>query len=109
MHDPARETERDAARIRGGTASGVSKRLAKVAEPKLVPKPPKTLEDAVTFASWLSHAVCIGTLDARTAHESAYALNCFKAAVEKRDLLREVEKLRTELDAARKAQRSGRV
>jgi len=70
-----------------------------------VPKAPKSLDDAVAFASWLTHAVCVGTLDARTAHESAYALNCFKESVAKRDLQREIAALRDQLEALKKGPR----
>jgi hypothetical protein len=56
----------------------------------------------VKFASWLTHAVCSGKIDARTAHEAGYALNVFKAAVEKRDYQREIASLRAEVAAAKK-------
>jgi hypothetical protein len=109
MHDPERTEELKAMRSAAGVASKESKRRAKAALPADVPKAPKTLEDAVQFASWLTWAVCVGALDARTAHESAYALNCFKAAVEKRDLQREIEKLRAELAATKTNQHRPRL
>lgn len=101
-HDEARANEAQQIRAEGGRAGGESKRGAMVALPSEVPDAPKTLDDAADFASWLTRAVCIGTLDARTAHESAYALNCFKAAVEKRDMQREIEQLRKQLDELKK-------
>ena len=44
---------------------------------------------------------CCPGMDARTGHEIGYLVNAFKAAVEKRDLQREIEQLRRELAAAR--------
>jgi hypothetical protein len=103
-HDPSRQAEAREVRAAGGVAAGAAKRAARVTVPgkENVPLPPKTLDDAVKFASWLTHAVCVGTLDARSAHEAGYSLNVFKAAVEKRDLQREIAALRAELAAARK-------
>lgn len=102
MHDDERMAERAAMRTAGGNASKVAKMKAKAANPANVPEAPRTLDDAVKFAAWLTHAVVVGELDARTAHESAYSLNCFKAAVEKRDLQKEIASLRSELAEARK-------
>ena len=102
-HDPARFEEARAMRAKGGVATGISRRKARAANPLFVPKAPQNLEDAARFASWLTHAVTVGTLDARTGHEAAYALRAFQSMVEKRDLLREVESLRAELADARKA------
>ncbi len=100
-HDPERKAAAREVRAAGGRAAGESKRASRPV-PNNVPPPPKTLDDAVKFASWLTHAVCVGTLDARSAHEAGYSLNVFKAAVEKRDLQREIAQLRAELAAARK-------
>lgn len=108
-HDPARIQEARAIRVKGGVAAGVSKRLAKAANPKLVPKPPRTLQDAVDWSSWAMHSVAIGEIDARTGHEVGYLVNAFKAAVEKRDLLREIEALRAELAEAQKLRRGPKV
>ena len=44
-----------------------------------------------------------------TGHEIGYLVNAFKAAVEKRDLLREIEELRAELAQARASQRRPKV
>lgn len=70
-----------------------------------VPPAPETLEDAVRYFAWITHSVAAGTLDARTGHEAAYALNGFKAAVEKRDLQREVEELRRTVEELKKRPR----
>ncbi|HVT38312.1 MAG TPA: hypothetical protein VHE78_04685 [Gemmatimonadaceae bacterium] len=103
QHDAARAVERAAVQAAGGKASAVSKRLAKAALPEDCPRAPKNLEDAVHFLSWLSRAVTVGAIDARTAHEAAYALAGFRAAVEKRDLLRKIADLTAELNASKKS------
>ena len=102
MHDPDRAAERAAMHSAGGDAAKVSKRLAKAADPATVPGAPKTIEDAEKFASWLTHAVCVGEIDARTAHEAAVCLREFRGASEKRIMQRELQGLRAELAAARK-------
>jgi hypothetical protein len=99
QHDPDRADQARALWAMGGRASGERKRRAKAALPEGVPSAPRCLEDAVKFASWLTRAIADGTIDARTGHESAYALNCFKAAAEKRDLERQVADLQAQLKA----------
>lgn len=110
-HDPARQADATEVRAAGGRAAGEVRRKARALLPDKanVPAPPKTLDDAVKFASWLTHAVCVGTLDARSAHEAGYSLNVFKAAVEKRDLQREIAALRAELAAAKKETPSSKL
>lgn len=86
----------------GQRAQVDAKRKAKATEPDGCPPAPRNLEDAAEFASWLTHAVTVGKLDARTAHEAAYSLRAFQAMVEKRDLQREIEGLRADLKEAQK-------
>ncbi len=88
----------------GGQATAVSRRSARAASPANVPRAPQTLQDAVAWSSWAMRAVAVGEIDARTGHEIGYLVNVFKAAVEKRDLQREIEELRAELAAARSRQ-----
>ncbi len=107
MHDPERAEERQRVTASGGRATGVAKRARKTADPEDVPSAPKTLQDAVTWSSWAMHAVACGRIDARTGHEIGYLVNAFKAAVEKRDLERQIHELRAELAAAQK--RPGRL
>lgn len=109
VHDPLRAEEALAVRQAGGRASAVAKRSKKAALPKDVPPAPRTLEDAVRWSSWAMHAVACGRIDGRVGHEIGYLVNAFKAAVEKRDLLTEIEHLRAELDAVRKSQRGPRA
>lgn len=104
VHDPEREERAREVRSAGGRA-GVQARAAR-ARPELpegMPRSePKTLEDAVRWSAWAIHATAAGVIDARTGHEIGYLVNAFKAAVEKRDLQREIESIRDELDQLKK-------
>ena len=100
LHDPERAAEVLAMRQAGGRGRAGFRRTADPELPANVPRAPETLEDAVAWSSWAMHAVAVGEIDARTGHEIGYLVNAFKAAVEKRDLQREIEALRAELAAA---------
>ena len=102
MHDPERVEERRAMHSAGGAAAKVAKRRAKAADPAAVPEIPKTLDDAATYFAWLVDQGARGAMDARTVHECAFALKGFQSAAEKRDMEREIKKLRDELADARK-------
>ena len=106
MHDEARAEQRAVMRSRGGAAAKIARTKAKAADPVTVPGAPKTIEDAEKFASWLTHAVCVGDIDARTAHEAAVCLREFRGASEKRIMEREVKALRAKLAAATKRPRA---
>ena len=93
----------------GGRARGDAVRRARAACPERVPRAPSTLQDAVEWSSWAIRAVATGEIDPRVGHEIGYLVNAFKAAVEKRDLLRELEELRAQLDEARKHPRAVRA
>jgi len=108
-HDPERVDEARAMRVAAGKATGLANRKRRAASPLVVPKPPRTLQDAVEWSSWAMHAVATGEIDARTGHEIGYLVNAFKAAVEKRDLLAEIEALRAELASARASRRRSKV
>lgn len=101
MHDPERVAQRLLMQRRGASNSAVSKRRARAADPSIVPRPPQTLDEAVEWSSWAMHSVAAGELDARTGHEIGYLIARFTEALNKRDLLREVEQLRRDLAAAR--------
>ena len=100
--DRGRGAGRRALRGAGGRSAAVAKRMAKAARPAGVPPAPETLADAAAFASWLTRAITVGDIDARTGHEAAYSLRAFQAMVEKRDLQREIAALREELKAAQR-------
>jgi hypothetical protein len=107
QHDPARVAERAAMRSAGGHAAKVAKVRAHAADPSIVPAAPKTIEDAEKFASWLTHAVCTGKIDARTAHEAAVCLREFRGASEKRIMERELKALRAALADAKRGRAKG--
>jgi hypothetical protein len=93
FHDPGRVAEVREMRAKGGVAAGRAKQKAKTAQPEDVPAPPTSLDDAVRYFAWITHAVSTGKLDARTGHEAAYSLNGFKAAIASRDIQREMAAL----------------
>lgn len=101
-HDPAMAEEMTRRRLKGNASRTLVATTAKAALVHGVPDAPQTLEDAVQWSSWAMHAVATGALDARVGHEIGYLVNAFKAAVEKRDLLREIAQLRADLAAARR-------
>jgi hypothetical protein len=59
-----------------------------------VPPPPQTLEDAVHWASWVTWAVAVGKVSARTAREIGYNLRGLMDGLEKREIAEEIERLR---------------
>ena len=99
FHDPERVAEVHEMRAKGGVAAAQAKRKVKTADPATVPSNPRTLDDAVAYASWLTRAVCVGAIDARTAESSTKALALFSSSVAKRELQHEVKALRAQLDA----------
>lgn len=70
--------------------------------PKAVPKAPKTLDDVVTYASWVADQTALGNLDPRAAREITNALRQFQSAIEKRDVERQVKELKTQLRGMKK-------
>ncbi len=101
-HDVERVEAAREVHAAGGRATGAAKRAARVTLPPDVPPVPKTLDDAVRYFAWLTNAIVTGRLDARSGHEAAFSLKGFQSAAEKRDLQREIQKLRAELAAARR-------
>jgi len=112
-HDPERAAMARELRAAGGRAAGAAARERKAALkaqfPRVVPPVPKNLEDATKYFAWLVDMGATGQMDARTVHECAFALKGFQSAAEKRDLEREIKKLREELKAARASQSVARV
>lgn len=107
MHDPARAAEGEAIRALGRAANAIAHRQAKAADPKIVPRAPRTLEDAVKWSSWTMHAIANGSLDPRVGHECGYLIARFTEALNKRDLLRKIEDLERKLaDAQRQSPRA---
>ena len=102
VHDPARRDELRDRQAKGRAARGAEQRRK---PPAKMPPMPQSLEDAVRFASWLTWAVLVGEIDARTCESSTKALRQFQLGEEKRALQDEVKKLRAELADARKGRR----
>ena len=77
FHDPDRADELLQIRRDGQRASVAARSRIRTANPHEAPAAPKTVEDAVEFASWAAWAVATGKIDARTAREAAYCLRAF--------------------------------
>lgn len=106
-HDPERATLAKEVQVRGGYNSRNRNRAVTV-KPTDAPSAPKSLEDCVAYASWLTHAVVVGDIDSRTCKEAIAAVREVRMALEKRDLERMVEELKAQLKAekARKGLRA---
>jgi hypothetical protein len=108
-HDPLRIEEARQMRMAGAKAMHEAKRRKKE-EARLaqgaaavecdIPPFPKNLEDATKYFAWIVDAIARGKIDARSGHEMSYALNGFKAAAEKRDMQREIKRLREQVAEA---------
>lgn len=101
MHAPHLAEKMRRARTRGGRAAGPRRRPAEriqVALPEEAPPPPQTLEDAVRWASWATHAVTTGRIHPKVAGEVARLLKEFRAALEKRAIEGELDELRAKLE-----------
>ena len=109
QHDPDRAVEALQVVQGAGRASGVSRREARHAAPEDVPPVAKTLEDAVEWAAWAMHATACGRIDDSVGRTISTLVNSFKSAVEKRDLLREIENLRAQVDTLRKPRKRPRA
>ena len=55
------------------------------------------------------HAAASGIIDARLAHEIGVLVTAFRGALEKRDMLKEIAKLRADLAEAKKTAAHPRV
>lgn len=102
QHDPMRRDELYAVRVAGSKARALKIQKEKAALPEGVPPKPRTLKDAIQWASWATHSVATGEIDVRVAHEIAVLVREFRMALEKRALEEQVEELKKELAAARK-------
>ena len=100
MHDPLRRAELHAVRVAGAKARGRKIQQEKAALPADVPPKPRTLKDAIQWASWATHSVAIGAINVRVAHEIAVLVREFRMALEKRALEETIEELQAQLKAA---------
>jgi hypothetical protein len=103
FHDAAQARKASEARSRGAAVTN-AKRAAtavRVAELDQLPNRLESIEDAAEFGAWITIAVAIGTIDARTAAEASRALRVYVDAqrhVDKNDeRFRALEKKLAEL------------
>jgi hypothetical protein len=87
----------------------VRREKAKLRHPPHVPPPPppETLEDVTRWHSWVTGALARGQIDKSVATGLAYNLQQHRAALQIRDLEREVLRLRETLAALKKGQQPG--
>ncbi len=102
QHDPLRKDELYAIRVAGSKARARKIQQEKAALPEDVPPKPRTLKDAIQWASWATHSVAVGAIDVRVAHEVAVLVREFRMALEKRALEEQVEELKAQLKEASK-------
>jgi hypothetical protein len=95
-HDPKRRDERKATSAAGGRASGES-RAPKVILPAQVPPPITTLEDCMTWASWVAGCLAAGTVDTKTAHEINISITSFRSSYDYAEGKRKVRELEKQL------------
>lgn len=109
-HDPERREEMRAARSKGARATNRMRRHrgrgknVRTADPSEVPDRPKTIEDAIEWASWAVWAVATGEIDARTGHEVGYVLRAFLDGRKHADDVDDrVKELKAKMDELREA------
>lgn len=102
FHDPLRRAEAKAMRRHGAKAKAEKMRREKAALPEGLPlsRPPRTLNEAETLASWIAYATLTGEIDARTGEAATKALRQFQLTVEKRTLQDRVRELQRKLKEA---------
>lgn len=105
QHDPLRRDELYAVRVAGSKARARKIQQEKAALPENVPPKPRTLKDAIQWASWATHSVAVGAIDVRVAHEIAVLVREFRMALEKRALEETIEELQAQLKAAEKREK----
>jgi hypothetical protein len=107
FHDPARAEEVTEMRRRGARAGNALRAAEMVDSPP--PEDPQTLEDVTRWHSWITGALARGQIDKATATGLAYNLQQHRAALQIRDLEREVLRLRETLAALKKGQQPGGI
>ncbi len=90
-------------RKRGAAGRTPSRRAeVRTVDAKDTPGKLDDLDDCVRWAGWVARAVATGKIDARTARETSYAIITLRGSLEKRDLARDLARLRDDFDAFRK-------
>jgi hypothetical protein len=92
-HDDKRRGRASAMRRRGGKKGArIARRLR-----GSIPPPPKTLDDAVQLASWLTHAVLAGNVTPKAAQEATRAVAQFTRGLAARDMTDRVRELEAQI------------
>lgn len=86
-HDPERKATASRMRRKGGRRH----QLKELRRAQRVPPPPVTLDDAVRYASWITHAVATGALDARKGQIVVKAIEAFNRSFALAGKVRELE------------------
>ena len=92
-HDPERRAEAKSVQSHGGKVAQIRRRM----DARSVPPAPQTLDDVVAWTSYVARAVATKRMDPRVAQEITRALAQLRAAIEKRDLARELDTLREQV------------
>ena len=101
-HDPAQADEMARRRAKGNASRALVPTTAARAALYGVRAAALTLEEEPDYMAWVQDEVASGRMDPRVGHELGYVSARKTEALNKRDLLREIVKLRAELAAARK-------
>lgn len=102
-HDEARRDEADELRKKDQAGRTPSRRAeVRTVDAKDTPGPLRDLDDCVRWAGWVARAVVVGQIDARTSRECSYAIITLRGSLEKRDLARDLAKLRSDFNAFKK-------
>lgn len=92
FHDPARRGRALAIQTKGGKVRWERR-------PATPPPPPTTLDEAIAYSSWLTHAVTSGHIDPRRAAEATRALGTFTRALKERDVAQRMAAIEAQLKA----------
>jgi hypothetical protein len=98
-HSTSRRAAAQEARAKGGAVTGARALKMRTVAPDQVPngKPPETLDDCITWASWCAFAAATGLLDGVTVREVNRSLGTLKVALEKKQLVDRVRALEKSL------------
>ena len=102
LHDPARKTQAQADRKRGGIASGKKRSTIKTVEPDEAPPAPTTIAECASFSSWAVQAVAVGDIDSKTAATIATLLNSLVRSLKDSKVTDDVADLRRQVTELRK-------
>lgn len=105
-HDPDRQAEAATLRHRGATSDKRSPIITVEASALPTAGPPESIADVVSWAAWATRAVAMGVIDARTAREISSLLTTLRHSLERRDLAKQVETLRRQVQELKRLKAS---